>query len=184
VARRSVGASTTASDEVPGQGGFVPFLESIAQRWATMMPETDRDVFVTFGLLETLSRQFREVYATALAPFGLNHAEWSALGRLRTAPPGQRRSPTDLRRLLGQTSAGTARVLDKLERTGLIRREPDPDDGRGTYVVLTPKGRRITDRSFRAVHAHQAELLATIDRGALAAIETDLQTLVDALMSG
>jgi DNA-binding MarR family transcriptional regulator len=184
MSRQSVDTeTTTAADEVPSAGGFVPFFEHIAQSWENVVPETDRDVIVMFGLLETLTRAFRDIYAKALAPFDLNHAEWSALGRLRTSPPGVRRSPTDLRRLLGQTSAGTTRVLDKLEQAGLVRREPDPEDGRGSYVVLTPKGRRVADRSFRAVQARQAELLASIDRQALGIIETDLQRLVEALAS-
>jgi DNA-binding MarR family transcriptional regulator len=183
VPRRSVDAPTTSGDdETLWVNGFVPFFEDTAQRWRGIVAETDRDVVVMFGLLETLARAFRDVYARALAPFDLNHAEFNALGRLRTTPPGVRRSPTDLRRLLGQTSAGTTRVLAKLEDAGLVRREPDPDDGRGSFVVLTAKGRRIADRSFRAVHARQGELLASIKHPALAALETDLQQLVQALV--
>jgi DNA-binding MarR family transcriptional regulator len=143
--------------------------------------ETEPDIVVVFGLLETLTRVSRSMYARALAPFGLNHAEWSALGRLRTAPSGSRVSQTDLRRLICQTSAGTTRVLDKLEEAGLVRREPDPKDGRALNVVLTAKGRRLADRSFGVVHAQQTQLLATFDVDGRTELVLVLARLLDAL---
>ena len=38
------------------------------------------------------------------------------------------------------TSSGTTKRLDKLEDAGLITREPDPNDRRGTLIALTDKG--------------------------------------------
>jgi DNA-binding MarR family transcriptional regulator len=179
--RRS--AASPPDDEVPHDGGFVDLFDSVANSWSGPVPETDRDVFVVFGLIETLSRAVRDMYTAALAPFGLNHAEWWALGRLRTTAPEVKRTPTDLRRLLRQTSAGTTRVLDKLEREGLIRREPHPDDGRGTHVVLTAKGRRVADRSFRAVHKMQNEMLSGLSLRERKAAETSMQQLIDAILT-
>jgi DNA-binding MarR family transcriptional regulator len=34
-----------------------------------------------------------------------------------------------------------SRVVGELERAGLVRREPNPDDGRSSFAVLTPEGR-------------------------------------------
>jgi DNA-binding MarR family transcriptional regulator len=34
-----------------------------------------------------------------------------------------------------------SRVVDELERAGLVRREPNPDDRRSSLAVLTPEGR-------------------------------------------
>jgi hypothetical protein len=53
---------------------------------------------------------------------GINYAELAVLGMLRTSGPRQRRSPTELRALVGQSSAGMTRVLDKLEADGHLRR--------------------------------------------------------------
>lgn len=36
--------------------------------------------------------------------------------------------------------SGLTRLLDRVERAGLIRREPAVDDRRGAYAVLTPAG--------------------------------------------
>jgi DNA-binding MarR family transcriptional regulator len=35
---------------------------------------------------------------------------------------------------------GLTRLVDRIARQGLIRREPVPEDRRGSYVVLTPTG--------------------------------------------
>jgi DNA-binding MarR family transcriptional regulator len=43
--------------------------------------------------------------------------------------------------VLGLTSSGTVRLVDRLEAAGLVRRRAGPD-GRSTLVALTPAGRR------------------------------------------
>lgn len=50
-----------------------------------------------------------------------------------------------LRRVLGLTSSGAVRLVDRLESAGWARRGPAPD-GRATAVLLTPAGRRIAKR--------------------------------------
>jgi DNA-binding MarR family transcriptional regulator len=50
-----------------------------------------------------------------------------------------------LRRVLGLTSSGAVRLVDRLESAGWVERE-DAADGRATAVHLTPAGRRIARR--------------------------------------
>jgi DNA-binding MarR family transcriptional regulator len=38
---------------------------------------------------------------------------------------------------------GLTRLLDRVERDGLIRREPAPEDRRGCYIVITPAGSAV-----------------------------------------
>ena len=49
--------------------------------------------------------------------------------------------------------SGLTRLIDRLQTEGLVRREPSPDDARGTYTVLTPAG---FDRLRRAAPVHLA----------------------------
>ena len=37
--------------------------------------------------------------------------------------------------------------LDRLEAAGLVRREPNPRDGRGTLAVITDEGRKVADKA-------------------------------------
>lgn len=54
-----------------------------------------------------------------------------------------------LRQVLGLTSSGTVRLLDRLEESGYVRREPGAD-GRTTAVVLTEAGRHAAAAVSRA----------------------------------
>jgi DNA-binding MarR family transcriptional regulator len=47
---------------------------------------------------------------------------------------------TDLGAELGMDSAGTTRVVHRLEQAGFVRRRPDPCDRRATLVEVTPAG--------------------------------------------
>src|SRR5258705_13664366 len=48
----------------------------------------------------------------------------------------------DLARALRVTVGGTSKLVDRIERAGLIARQPDPDDRRASRVALTAAGRR------------------------------------------
>ncbi|TNC73329.1 MarR family winged helix-turn-helix transcriptional regulator [Rubellimicrobium roseum] len=54
-----------------------------------------------------------------------------------------------------------SRALDALDAEGLVRREADPDDSRGTRVSLTDEGRAAFDRLW----PHMAEAQAHMFRG-------------------
>ena len=49
------------------------------------------------------------------------------------------------------TPSGITRVVDRLEKRGLVRREPDPSDGRAAVAVLTRRGLEAL-RSAQSVH--------------------------------
>ena len=78
-----------------------------------------------------------------------------------------------LRQVLGLTSSGTVRLVDRLERDGLVTREPG-DDGRVTTIVLTPAGRSAGHQ----VAAARAEVLES----ALAALGADERADLDRLL--
>jgi DNA-binding MarR family transcriptional regulator len=73
---------------------------------------------------------------------GLSHFEYSVLAGLSEAPGGALRMS-----VLAAHADGSlprlSQVVARLERRGLIRRTPDPDDGRYTLAVLTDAGRAI-----------------------------------------
>ena len=65
--------------------------------------------------------------------------------------PGQAVPMTQLADMVLFSSGGFTKLADRMERAGLIRRDPDPTDRRSTLAVLTPEGRRVLDRAL-AVH--------------------------------
>jgi DNA-binding MarR family transcriptional regulator len=54
-----------------------------------------------------------------------------------------------LRQVLGLTSSGTVRLLDRLTESGYVRREPGVD-GRSTSIALTDAGRQAAAQVTRA----------------------------------
>jgi DNA-binding MarR family transcriptional regulator len=71
---------------------------------------------------------------------GLSHFEYNVLAGLSEAEGGALRMS-----VLAAHADGSlprlSQVIARLERRGLVRRTPDPDDGRYTLAVLTDAGR-------------------------------------------
>ena len=65
--------------------------------------------------------------------------------------PGQRMRMVELAAQISFTDGGASRLADRMERAGLIGRELDRTDRRGTLAVLTPAGAELLDRAV-AVH--------------------------------
>ena len=127
------------------------FLDASADTWSAITGGVDRDAIVVLGLVEAIARIWKRTHEQALAGYDLNLAEWTTIGMLRSSPPDFRRSPTELRRLVGQTSAGMTRILKKLGDRGLVRRRPNSADGRGQDVIS--RGRRRKQSLEHATNA-------------------------------
>ena len=54
---------------------------------------------------------------------------------------------------------GLGHRLVRLEKAGLIRREPSPDDGRSMLVALTETGIALAEKAFRKDMANEAQFL-------------------------
>ncbi|MEU6586098.1 MarR family transcriptional regulator [Nocardia sp. NPDC046763] len=76
------------------------------------------------------------LFQQALADrLGLNLTELKCLGPLAEGPA----TVGVIADRLGLTSGAVTRMVDKLERTGYVRREPDPRDGRKVLVIGAPE---------------------------------------------
>ena len=86
---------------------------------------------------------------------------------------GQRLRIRDLSRHLLLTQPSVSRMVDRLVAKGLVRKESDPGDGRGTFVCLTEAGYSLY-RRVAVVHAKSIErhLGAALTRDELAALRT------------
>jgi len=71
-------------------------------------------------------------------------------------------------------------VIDNLERNGLVRRAPNPDDRRAWLVQLTDQGRTLITRAFPPHAARVAALLGRLTQ----AEQRDLSRLCRKLLGG
>lgn len=89
------------------------------------------------GLMNRLAAQFEE--------HRLSQVEFEVLMRLARSP-GNRLRMTDLAGQTTLSTSGVTRVVDRMERTGLLCREACPTDRRSSYAVITEVGgQRLTE---------------------------------------
>jgi DNA-binding MarR family transcriptional regulator len=65
---------------------------------------------------------------------------YDVLLALEESPDGRQRM-SDLAQMVIFSPSGLTRVIDRLQKAGLVRRERCESDRRSTYAVITPRGR-------------------------------------------
>ncbi len=81
-----------------------------------------------------------------LRPHGLTFARYEALVLLSFSRDGALPMRLIGERLMVHPTSVT-NTIDRLERQQLVRRKPNPRDGRGTLAEITPAGREIMQRA-------------------------------------
>jgi DNA-binding MarR family transcriptional regulator len=127
-------------------------------------------------LSERLARGVRQSIASAILfnqkiadDVGMNLRDMQVLHLLDLHGPS---TPRDLARWACVTTGGMTVVLDRLEKEGYARREPNPADRRSCIVHLIPESLRKLEGVYKA----KGELLA----GAMARYkDRDLRVLIE-----
>jgi DNA-binding MarR family transcriptional regulator len=110
---------------------------------AAVPPRTPRaadwriEVWRTF--LRAHAHTMRELERELLAETGMPLGWYDVLLQLAEAPERRLRM-ADLADRVLLSRSGLTRLIDRLQAEGLVRREPSPDDARGTFTVLTAEG--------------------------------------------
>ena len=65
---------------------------------------------------------------------------------------------------MGCAKSNASALVDRLEAQGLMRRVPDPEDGRGVLVGLTDEGVRDYDAGLQLAEEAESRLLDALDR--------------------
>ena len=148
--------------------------------WDEARPEVDTAALHVTGRLSRIGAHLANRQEAVFDQFGLNRGEVGALSALRVAGPPHRLSPGRLGRGLMLSSAGITSRIDRLERRGLVRRLPDPDDRRGVIVELTDQGVEVVDAAVAAVAKSDRELLERLDPDEV----TELAGILRKLLAG
>ncbi|RMI28297.1 MarR family winged helix-turn-helix transcriptional regulator [Nocardia stercoris] len=103
------------------------------------MDEFDDPRITDIGILFEAANGVRSKLEPIWQEAGLSVLDFTALTRL-TRSAGRRMRMTDLAAQAQLSTSGVTRLVDRLERNGFARREPDPVDRRSSYAVLTDHG--------------------------------------------
>lgn len=106
--------------------------------------------------------------------FGLSASRLSALSVLVFGGPQRLTSLAEIEQVRPPTMT---RMVQAMERDGLVRVSVDPKDRRARQIQATTKGRRLLERARRARVAHLEELLRTATTDERRSIEQTLQIL-------
>jgi len=139
-------------------------------------------------LLMEVGREVGGRFSTAVVLFhsavaarvGLNVTDYKCADILfRTGPT----HPGHLAELTGMSTAATAQVLARLERAGLIRREPDPTDRRRTVVhpITDSDTYRELSRIFADFGTRVAAVMSRYDEAALRVIADFVANMTETL---
>jgi len=130
----------------------------ITSRYDAINPTVEGAVSRISSINKHVSRAFDDT----LAGHGINHGEYRMLLRLATRSADNRMSAGDLSRALMLSSGAMTNRLDRLERSGLVRRVPDPRDRRGVLIELTEMGLRTIDGSVTEQAAKEIDVMSAL----------------------
>jgi DNA-binding MarR family transcriptional regulator len=149
--------------------------------WLSARPELEVDALQVTARLSRIGPLLARRQEAVFDEFGLGRGEVGALSALRIAGPPYRLSPTRLGKGLMLSSAGVTSRIDRLERRGLVRRLPDPDDRRGVIVELTDRGLELVDSAVAALTKSDRELLERLAPEEVGQLEALLRKFLGAL---
>ena len=149
--------------------------------WSDARPDLEIGALQVTARLSRIGPLLAKRQETVFSRFELGRGEVGVLSALRIAGPPHRLSPTRLSRGLMLSSAGITSRIDRLERRGLVRRLPDPDDRRGVIVELTDQGLEVVDAAVAAVAISDRQLLERLDAQEIAQLEPILRKLMGGL---
>jgi DNA-binding MarR family transcriptional regulator len=134
--------------------GFDP-VQRAAELWRSTWPDEDPEVYASMRAVTSIMRAQQILLAqldAMLRPFGITFSRYEALvllvhsrhGALPLSKIGER---------LQVHATSVTNVIDRLEAAGLVRREPNPRDGRGTLAVITDSGRDVAAKATAELNA-------------------------------
>lgn len=109
---------------------------------------SDRELRAWRGMLRAHASLTKALDAELEAEHGLQLSSYEVLLRVAGAED-QRMRMCDLAESVILSRSGLTRLVDRLERDGLVARESCPSDARGSFARLTPAGREKLDVARR-----------------------------------
>ena len=133
-------------------------------------------------LIHDVSRLRRTVVDNALRPMGVTRSQWWVLANL-SRHNGKGMMQTELAKVMDVGKVTLGGLIDRLEASGLVKRQADPTDRRAKRVVMTPKGiKLLADIQVVATEVN-ARIMNGILRNDIARAETVLYKMKQQLIA-
>lgn len=141
-----------------------------------MAPEThsiDWELRLGF-LIHDVSRLRRSAFDRCLKPLSVTRSQWWVLAYL-SREDGMTQSQLAEELDLGKVAVGG--LIDRLEKSGLLRRDADATDRRVNRVFLEPKSKQLIARMRKVSHRMNEQILAGLPDERLEVAATTLDAM-------
>src|SRR3954453_2874430 len=128
-----------------------------------VLPDLDLDVEGIVERIQGLDKRFAAAMEETRVEHALSYGEWKLLCTLRRASD-RTSTPGDLSSKLELSSGATTNRIDRMERAGLVRRQPDPTDRRGVRVEMTADGEQAWIESTNAQAIKEALIASALTK--------------------
>ncbi|AJX31323.1 MarR family winged helix-turn-helix transcriptional regulator [Burkholderia oklahomensis] len=151
------------------------------EQWRRERPDLDASSMIVLGRLQEAALVIsRDRLNPLFARYGLQPGEFDVLATLRRSGAPYALTPTALYDAAMISSGSMTNRIDRIEKAGWVERRPNPADGRGTLVALTPAGLALIDDVVVAHVDNQRRVLSSLSD----AERRQLAKLLDKLLQG
>lgn len=158
-------------------------VDRIVAAWRRERPDLDVTPLEVLSRVSRLSRLLDKARSASFTRHGLETWEFDVLSALRRSGDPYQLSPGQLTGETMVTSGTMTNRIDRLAGRGLVRRLPDPSDGRGVMVRLEAGGKEVADAALADLLEVERSVLVVLDAGEhdqLSRLLRDLLTAFDA----
>ena len=150
--------------------------------WQSHFPDEEEGVYASMRAVTSIMRAHQILIAeldSLLRPYGVTFSRYEALVLLSFSRDGAL-SLSKIGHRLQVHATSVTNVIDRLEAAGLVRRQPNPQDGRGTLAVITDEGRAVAEKATADLNAARFGLSALPDSQLATVFELLRELRVDA----
>ena len=123
-----------------------------------------------------LHSKIQKKVGTALSAHGIGLSEYLVLNQLYRAK-NQKMRRSDLAEQVGLSPSGVTRLLNPMEKIGLVKKEESPRDARVSLVALSETGKTITEEATATFGYSSVSLLEVLDQQQLSSLSALLRVI-------
>ena len=130
-------------------------IDRAGELWERHWPGEADEVYASMRAVTSIMRAHQILIAeldSMLRPFGITFSRYEALVLLSHSHEGAL-PLSKLGERLQVHATSVTNIVDRLEAAGLVKRVPNPRDGRGTLAVITEDGRDVARRATERFNA-------------------------------
>jgi MarR family transcriptional regulator, transcriptional regulator for hemolysin len=133
-------------------------------------------------LIHDVSRLRRTVVDKALRPLGVTRSQWWVLANLSRHNSGGMKQ-TELSKVLDVGKVTLGGLIDRLEASEYVARQPEPGDRRAKRVVMTSKGIKLLAQIQKIAKVVNAEIMTGVSTNDVIRAEAVLHKMKEQLIA-